>query len=334
MKKILCALLVFMMVLPVAACSGKEQITLNVLNWGDYIDTAVLKQFEQETGIKVKYTTMTSNEEMIVKLSAADCIYDVCFPSDYIIEKLVQQDLLYEINKDNIPNYSNIDERFLDLPFDPGNKYSVPYFWGTVGILYNTTKVSAPIDSWDALWDEQYKGQILMYDSVRDSIGITLIKLGYNINTRNEAEVMEAQQALIAQKPLVKAYLTDDIKMEMINGNGAMAVVYSGDALACISENPDLAYVVPKEGSNVWFDNIIILPRRSSSSTSFVTRRLGRQIPNMCISPRPTRRRCRCSTNRLPAIFATILRRRSSTAALFFPILVILSTCLPMHGPR
>ncbi len=258
MKKLLCVLLVLAMVLPVAACGGKDQVTLNVLNWGDYIDTDVLADFEAETGIKVKYTTMTSNEEMMVKLSSADCIYDICFPSDYIIEKLIQEDLLYAINQDNIPNMKNIDERFLDLSFDPDNTYSVPYFWGTVGILYNTTMVTEPVTSWNALWDEQYKGEILMYDSVRDTIGITLVKLGYDINTRNAQEVLEAQRALIEQKPLVKAYLTDDIKMEMINGNAALAVVYSGDALYCISENPDLAYAVPEEGSNVWFDNIII----------------------------------------------------------------------------
>ena len=258
MKKVLCALLILAMALPLAACGQKDQVTLNVLNWGDYIDPALLDQFEQETGIKVKYSTMTSNEEMLVKLSAADCIYDICVPSDYVIEKLIAQNLLHELNKDNIPNLANIDERFLDLSFDPANKFSVPYFWGTVGILYNTTMVDDPVDSWDILWNEKYSGQILMYDSVRDSIGITLIKLGYDINTRNEAEVLEAQQALIDQKPLVRAYLTDDAKMEMINGTAAMCVTYSGDALMAIAESEDLAYAVPNEGSNVWFDNIVI----------------------------------------------------------------------------
>ncbi|MPM85949.1 Spermidine/putrescine-binding periplasmic protein [bioreactor metagenome] len=182
----------------------------------------------------------------------------MCFPSDYLIEKLVADDLLYPINKANIPNLSNIDSRFLNLSFDPNNTYSVPYMWGTVGILYNKTMVSDPVDSWNILWNEKYAGQILMYDSMRDTIGITLKKLGYDINTRNEADILAAQEALIAQKPLVRAYLTDDIKMELINGSAAMGVVYSGDAVYCISENPDLAYVVPKEGSNVWFDNIIV----------------------------------------------------------------------------
>ena len=258
-KKIVCLALALALSLSLFACGGGSgKVTLNVLNWGDYIDPDLLRQFEDETGISIKYTTMTSNEEMLVKLASADNIYDVCFPSDYLIEKLVADDLLYAISKTNIPNLSNIDPRFLDLSFDPGNKYSVPYMWGTVGILYNTTMVTDPVDSWNILWDEKYAGQILMYDSMRDTIGITLKKLGLDINTRNEADILAAQEALIAQKPLVRAYLTDDIKMELINGSAAMGVVYSGDAVYCISENPDLAYVVPKEGSNVWFDNIII----------------------------------------------------------------------------
>ena len=258
-KKIICLALALALSLSFFACGGgKSKVTLNVLNWGDYIDPDLLRQFEDETGISVKYTTMTSNEEMLVKLASADNIYDVCFPSDYVIEKLTAEDLLYPINKANIPNLSNIDPRFLDLSFDPGNKYSVPYMWGTVGIIYNKTKVSDPVDSWNILWNEKYAGQILMYDSMRDTIGITLKKLGYDINTRNESDILAAQEALIAQKPLVRAYLTDDIKMELINGSAALGVVYSGDAVYCISENPDLAYAVPKEGSNVWFDNIII----------------------------------------------------------------------------
>ena len=258
-KKIICMALALALSLSLVACGGGGgKVTLNVLNWGDYIDPELLRQFEDETGISVKYTTMTSNEEMLVKLASADNIYDVCFPSDYLIEKLVADDLLYAINKENIPNLSNIDPRFLDLSFDPGNTYSVPYMWGTVGILYNKTMVTDPVDSWNILWNEKYAGQILMYDSMRDTIGITLKKLGLDINTRSEADVLAAQEALIAQKPLVRAYLTDDIKMELINGSAAMGVVYSGDAVYCISENPDLAYVVPKEGSNVWFDNIII----------------------------------------------------------------------------
>ena len=258
MKKLVCLLLVCCLLIPAAGCGKSSKVTINVLNWGDYIDPDLLIDFEKQTGIAVKYTTMTSNEEMLVKLSSPDCIYDLCFPSDYIIEKLISENLLAEIDKNNIPNLKNIDDRFMDLPFDPGNVYSVPYFWGTVGILYNTTLVDDPVDSWDILWNEKYAGQIIMYDSVRDTIGITLMKLGYDLNTRSVEEVEAARDELIRQKPLVRAYLTDDAKMEMINGTAAMTVIYSGDGVACIAENEDLAYAVPKEGSNVWFDNMII----------------------------------------------------------------------------
>jgi len=259
MKKI-ALVMALLVVLTLCACSGGAQkaTTLYILNWGDYIDEELLTQFEDETGIKVNYTSMATNEEMMVKLQEPDCIYDVCFPSDYIIEKLVAQDLLHELNKDNIPNIKNIDERFMDLSFDPGNKYSVPYMWGTVGILYNTTMVSDPVDSWDILWNEKYSGQILMYDSIRDTMGVALLKLGRSINTRDEQDIKDAEDALIAQKPLVLAYLGDSIKDRMISGGGALAIVYSGDAIWCIDENPDLAYTVPETGTNLWFDNIIV----------------------------------------------------------------------------
>ena len=265
MKKI-ALVLAILLVGTLFGCAAKEDSnTLYVLNWGDYIDEALLTQFEEETGIQVNYTTMATNEEMMVKLEEADCIYDVCFPSDYIIERLIQKDLLHELNKDNIPNLQYIDERFLDLDFDPENKYSVPYMWGTVGILYNTTMVQEPVTSWDILWDETYADQILMYDSIRETIGVALMKLGYSINTRNEADIQAAEEALIAQKPIVQAYLGDPIKDRLISGGAAMGIVYSGDAMWCMYENPDLAYAVPETGSNLWFDNIII-PKTSDNT--------------------------------------------------------------------
>ena len=264
MKTKLALLLVLLMVASMV-CAGcgesADVVTINVLNWGDYIDEDLIGQFTEETGIKVKYTTMANNEEMLVKLQSPDCIYDVCFPSDYIIEKLVGQNLLHELDKSNIPNMENIDERFLNLSFDPDNKYSVPYMWGTVGILYNTTMVTEPVTSWSILWDEKYSQQIFMYDSIRDTIGVELLYLGRSINTRDEADIAAARDALIAQKPLVLAYLGDNIKESMINGEGALAVVYSGDAIWCMDPeegNPDLAFAVPDEGSNVWFDNVVI----------------------------------------------------------------------------
>lgn len=245
----------------ISGCGNKAEVTLNVLNWGDYIDEELIDRFTEETGIEINYTVMANNEEMLVKLQSPDCIYDVCFPSDYIIEKLRQDDLLHELNKDNIPNLKNIDPRFLDLDFDPDNKYSVPYMWGTVGILYNTTMVDEVVDSWDILWNEKYAGQIYMYDSIRDSMAVALMYLGKDINTRDEADIKAAEAALIEQKPLTLAYLGDTIKDGMINGEAALAVVYSGDAMLCMDEedgNPDLAYAVPETGTNLWFDNIII----------------------------------------------------------------------------
>ena len=263
MKKLAFLVALVLAIAPLAGCGAAQEdtVTINVLNWGDYIDESLLEQFTEETGIKVNYTPMANNEEMLVKLTATDSIYDVCFPSDYIIEKLIADDMLHELNKENIPNIVNIDERFLNLAFDPGNKYSVPYMWGTVGILYNTTMVTEPVKSWDILWDAKYSGQILMYDSIRDTIGVALMKLGYSINTRDEQQILDAEAALIEQKALVLAYLGDSIKDTMINGGGALAVVYSGDAMWCsdpVEGNGDLAYAVPETGSNLWFDNIVI----------------------------------------------------------------------------
>lgn len=277
MKKKIAFLLVILILAGIAAagCGDSASVTINVLNWGDYIDEDMLARFTEETGIKVKYTTMANNEEMLVKLQSPDCIYDICFPSDYIIEKLIADDLLHELDKSNIPNLSNIDERFLDLSFDPDNTYSVPYMWGTVGILYNTTMVTEPVTSWSVLWDEKYSQQILMYDSIRDTMAVALLYLGKSINTRDEADIAAARDALIEQKPLVQAYLGDDIKQSMINGDAAFAVVYSGDAIWCMDPeegNPDLAFAVPDEGSNVWFDNVVIpaTSQHSAEAEAFI----------------------------------------------------------------
>lgn len=260
----LAALLILPLLLGTLACTAKP--TLHVLNWGDYIDPELIRQFEKENGVKIKYSTMESNEEMLVKLRASDNVYDLCFPSDYTIEKLLAEDLLAPLNHENIPNRVNIDETFWAYTetFDPGAIYSVPYMWGTLGILYDTTKVTEPVDSWDILWDEQYSGQILMYNSVRDSMCVALARLGYDINTTNDAEIAAARDILIAQRPLVQAYGTDDMKDDMAKGYAALAVVYSGDAMLAIAENENLAYAVPTEGSNLWIDNMII-PKTSKN---------------------------------------------------------------------
>ncbi|MDS1030157.1 spermidine/putrescine ABC transporter substrate-binding protein [Bacillota bacterium LX-D] len=239
-------------------CSQKPKAELNVYNWGDYIDESILKDFEQKYNIKVNYDTFSTNEDMYIKIKSGSNNYDVAIPSDYMIEKMKKEDMLEKIDLANIPNFKNVDERFKHLAYDPHNEYSIPYMWGTVGILYNKTMVKEPVDSWKILWDKKYSKQILMLDSQRDSIGITLKMLGYSLNTRNVAELEKAKQALIEQKPLVLAYVGDDVKDKMISGEAALAVVWSGDAIYMNRENPDLHFVVPKEGSNLWFDGMVI----------------------------------------------------------------------------
>ena len=186
--------------------------------------------------------------------------YDVVCPSDYMIQKMIENDLLAEINFDNIPNVKNIGEQYFEQSkgFDPENKYSIPYCFGTVGILYNKTMVDEPIDSWDVLWDEKYADNILMQDSVRDAFMVALKRLGYSMNTTDEAQVKEAAQTLIDQKPLVQAYVIDQVRDKMIGNEAAIGVIYSGEAIYTQRENPDLEYVIPKEGTNVWIDSWVI----------------------------------------------------------------------------
>ncbi len=246
-----------------AGCSGGRE-TLTVYNWGDYIDEDVIREFEKEFGVRVVYDEFATNEDMYVKINAGGGNYDVAIPSDYMIKRMIDEDLLHKIDFDNVPNYQYIDDQFKDLGFDPNNEYSVPYMWGTVGILYNKTMVDDPVDSWKILWDEKYSKQILMLDSQRDSIGITLKMLGYSLNTKNTQELEEAKDALIEQKPLVLAYVGDEVKDKMISGEAALAVVWSGDAVYMMRENPDLAYAIPEEGSNLWFDSMVI-PKTSKN---------------------------------------------------------------------
>ncbi len=231
-----------------------------VYNWGEYIDPEVIDMFEEETGIEVVYNEFETNEDMYPIVEKGAVQYDVICPSDYMIAKMIQHDLLTEINFDNVPNMKNIDTAYLEKAneFDPGNKYSVPYCWGTVGILYNKTMVDEPIDSWNALFDEKYKDNILMMDSIRDAYMISLITLGYDQNTTDEAQIDEATQKLKEQYPLVQAYVVDQVRDKMINEEAAMGVIYSGEAIYTQRENEDLEYVVPKEGSNVWIDGWVI----------------------------------------------------------------------------
>ncbi len=245
------------------ACSGtgsaSGKVTINVFNWGEYIGESTIADFEKAyPGIKVNYENFTTNEDMYVKIKTGGSAYDVAIPSDYMIKRMLDEGLLNKIDMKNIPNYKYIDDRFKQLSYDPGNEYSVPYMWGTVGILYNKNMVSDPVDNWGILWNEKYRKQIIMPDSERDSIGVTLKMLGYSMNTKSKSELEEAKQALIRQKPLVQAYVVDEVRDTMIGESAALAVVWSGDAYYCLSENKNLAYAIPKEGTNYWFDSMVI----------------------------------------------------------------------------
>lgn len=259
MKKWMSLLLMALMVTAVfTGCSDGDKEVLYVYNWGDYIDEDVLDIFEEETGIRVVYETYATNEEMYTKISRGGTHYDIAIPSEYMIEKMIRENLLEPVDLSKITNYGYIKDSFKNLSFDPNNQYSVPYFWGTVGIIYNTELIDGVIDSWDVLWDPQYAGLFTMMDSQRDSIMVALKKLGYSMNTHDLSELQEAQALLIEQKPLVLAYAGDNVKDMLISGEAAMAVVWSGEASAVIQEYPQFEYILPKEGSNLWYDNIVI----------------------------------------------------------------------------
>lgn len=232
-----------------------------VYNWGEYIDPETLDMFEKETGIQVIYDEFDTNETMYPKVEAGASNYDVVCPSDYMIQKMIDNDLLQELNWDNIPNAkANIGSQYYEQSeaFDPGNRYAVPYCWGTVGILYNKTMVDEPVTSWSILWDEKYADSILMQDSVRDLFMVGLKSLGYSMNSTDEKELNEAKDLLIQQKPLVQAYVIDQVRDKMIGNEAALGVIYSGEAIFTQRENPDLEYVIPKEGTNVWIDSWVI----------------------------------------------------------------------------
>lgn len=257
MKKVIALLLALTLFLPVCALADE---VVNVFNWVDYIDEDVIKQFEEETGIKVNYMSFTTNEDMMVQVEASPSAFDVCFPSEYIVERMLEKGLLAELNYDNIPNAKYLLDNLRNPSYDADNAHSMPYMWGTVGILYNTTMVDEPVDSWGILWDEKYANNVFMLDSIRDSMGITLRYLGYSMNTRDILALEAAKDKLIEQKQagIVKAYQVDETKDKMVMNEAALAVVWSGDAQYAIDLNPDLAYAIPKEGSNVWVDCMVI----------------------------------------------------------------------------
>jgi len=245
------------------SCSKKEKgagelsDNLYVYNWSYYISESAVPNFEKEFGVKVVYDNYSSNEELHAKLQAGATGYDLIFPSDYMVGMMSEQGLLEEFALTNIPNFKNIAEKFKNLPFDPGNKYSIPYLWGTTGIGVNTEKVEEEVDSWNILWNEKYKDRISMLDDMRGLANAALKILGYSINTTDPKQIEEAKQMLIKQKPLVKVYTSDIVDL-LISGDVWLAQGYSGDVFQVTKENEAIKYVIPKEGSDIWVDNMCI----------------------------------------------------------------------------
>ena len=241
-----------------------QNITLYVYNWGLYISDGsddsvdVLSAFEDLTGIKVNYTTFDSNESLYAKLKSGGATYDVIVPSDYMIGKMIQEGMLAPLNKENIPNISKIGESYTGMASDPQDEYSVPYTWGTVGIIYNTEMVEEAPTSWDALWDVEYAGNILMFNNSRDAFAIGAKKLGMSLNPQTVEEVEIIAEELKAQKNVVQAYVMDEIFDKMSGGEAAMAPYYAGDAITMIDESPELDFVIPEEGTNYFVDAMCI----------------------------------------------------------------------------
>ena len=253
--------LVLALTLSLSSAALADGNVVNVFNWEEYIDEAVLDMFEEETGIHVNYIRFTTNEDMLVQVEANPGAFDVVFPSEYCVERLLSKGLLKELDLSRIPNFQYVLENLRDPSYDPGNAHSVPYMWGTLGVLYNPELVDeADVNTWGVLFNEKYKGQVLMMDSLRDAMGIALKYLGYSMNSNSYPELRAAADLLIKQKQsgMVKAYGLDEFKDKMVAGEAALAVVYSGDAQYAIDLNENLKYVIPAEGSNVWTDTMVI----------------------------------------------------------------------------
>ncbi|MFC5650661.1 PotD/PotF family extracellular solute-binding protein [Paenibacillus solisilvae] len=233
--------------------------TLTIYNWGDYIDPELIAEFEKESGMKVVYQTFDSNEAMMTKIEQGGTTFDLSVPSEYAISKMKEENLLLPIDKSKLPNLKFINPRFLHLSFDPDNAYSIPYFWGTVGIIYNSDMLGGKkFTSWDELWDPSLHNQILLVDGAREIIGMGLNSLHYSLNDTDETHLQQAKNKLNLLTGNVKAIVGDEIKMLLANEEAAVGVVWSGDAAEIMDENDKLDYVVPKEGSNLWFDNMVI----------------------------------------------------------------------------
>ena len=265
MKRIVLGIIVYTMALAMCACGGKkegtkEKETLTVFNMSEYLDPEVLTIFEEETGIKVEYEEATTPEEMYSKYISGAIKYDLLCTTDFMIDRLIEENELQKVDFSTFEYAQNIGGQYWDIAkaYDENNEYALPYFWGTLGILYNTKKVDKPVDSWEVLFNGDYSGQIIMQNSMRELYMVALKYLGYSVNTTKPEEIKAAHDLLMKQKPDVQAYLVDEARDEVVAGNAVMAVIYSGEAYLGHQYNEDLAYVVPNEGSNVWIDNWVV----------------------------------------------------------------------------
>ncbi|MDR0904782.1 MAG: spermidine/putrescine ABC transporter substrate-binding protein [Oscillospiraceae bacterium] len=273
MKKIIGILLALTLSLALASCAAKEanpQTTaqeVNVYNWGEYIDEIIFDDFEAETGITVNYTTFQSNEEMYAAMKLGGTDYDVIIPSDYMVERLIDEDMLEKLDFANIPNLSLIDDSVSISAYDPTGEFSVPYMWGTVGIIYNSAEITDEITSWSSLFNSDYAGQIIMFNNPRDAFGVAVKYLGYSLNTTDETQIRAAYDLLIEQKPLVQSYDMDTIYDKLEGGSALIGVYYAGDYISMKENNPDLKFVLPTEGSNV-FTDVMCIPKGATNKAN------------------------------------------------------------------
>ncbi len=236
---------------------GEQKEQLNVFTWANYVNEEIRTGFEKEYGVTVIVDTYGSNEDLLTKLSAGATGYDIIMPSDYMVTRMIHQNLLAELNRSNIPNFQNLSPVYLDKYFDPKNKYSVPYTFGTAGIAYDSSVVSPAPDSWSVLWDEKYKNKFSLLDDPRETPGVALKLLGYSINTTDLEQLGQAKEKLLEQKPLVKQYKSEAEEL-LIAGDVVMAHCWSGDAFRAADQKPNIRYVIPKEGSSQFIDNVCI----------------------------------------------------------------------------
>jgi spermidine/putrescine transport system substrate-binding protein len=243
---------------------GRLASHLNFYNWSYYIGETTIPDFQDMTGVRVRYDNYSNNEEVLARLQAGVSGYDLVVPSDYMVEVMASLGLLRPLNHDNLPNLVHMDPRFLGLPFDPENRYSIPYQWGSAGIGVNTARISEFEESWELLWDEKYSGRISMLDDMRSGLVPALKRLGYSVNTTNETELEEALQLMIQQKPIVKAYTSDTYIDLLKSGDVWIAYGWSGDIYQVARDNPDIRFFIPEEGTYLWVDNMVI-PRNAPS---------------------------------------------------------------------